>query len=358
MEKEIEDRAKGNPKRIAFFLVDKVALVFQQHAVLTCNLSYPIERLCGEMVDGIQQQKEFWMNTFNKNMAIVCTADILQACLCSSWIRMEQINLIVFDEAHHTKKNHPYARIIKDFYIEGRKEQKRPRILGMTASPVDADIEPERAVEELEALLDSRIATVANPASMQNGICKPKEEYKVFYKGPKQRPTALSSTLHELLGNNGFFGKPLAFAWSAASALGPWCVDRFWQLFFERHGLEMLEARTMREIRNEKEADVDECIDKLHQAHQLVAAHSFPRPALDEKLLSDKVITLLKLLQNQYADIKGDKKCIVFVEQRHTAKALCDLLQQPEMMISGLRPGFLVSKFLSYSMATFLLTWD
>ncbi len=82
------------------------------------------------------ESKEFWAKMFNDNMAIVCTADILYSCLHHSWIRMDEVNLLIFDEAHHTKKNHPYARIIKDFYIERKDVEKRPRILGMTASPV------------------------------------------------------------------------------------------------------------------------------------------------------------------------------------------------------------------------------
>ncbi len=49
-------------------------------------------------------------------MAVVCTAEILSHCLHQSYLQMEQINLLIFDEAHHAKKDHPYARIIKEFY--------------------------------------------------------------------------------------------------------------------------------------------------------------------------------------------------------------------------------------------------
>ena len=47
---------------------------------------------------------------------------------------MDRINLLVFDEAHHAKKDHAYARIIKDFYVPLPKFQ-RPKVFGMTASP-------------------------------------------------------------------------------------------------------------------------------------------------------------------------------------------------------------------------------
>ena len=71
-----------------------------------------------------------------------------------SFITINQINLLIFDEAHHAKKNHAYARfetiavhevpelifgrIIKDFYISEVDPLKRPKVFGMTASPVDA----------------------------------------------------------------------------------------------------------------------------------------------------------------------------------------------------------------------------
>jgi endoribonuclease Dicer len=38
----------------------------------------------------------------------------------------------------HTKKGHPYARIIKDYYLAESDMSLRPKIFGMTASPVDA----------------------------------------------------------------------------------------------------------------------------------------------------------------------------------------------------------------------------
>lgn len=54
--------------------------------------------------------KDIWMTYFTENMVIVCTADILYQCLLHSYIRMEDINLLIFDEAHHAKKEHAYAR--------------------------------------------------------------------------------------------------------------------------------------------------------------------------------------------------------------------------------------------------------
>lgn len=345
IQNELDDRSKSLPKRIAFFLVDKVALVFQQHAVLACNLDYPVDKFCGEMVDEVSC-KEFWDKTFDENMAIVCTAEILYTCLHHSYIRMDQINLLIFDEAHHTKKNHPYARIIKDFYIEVSDGEKRPRILGMTASPVDAKIDPNIAAAELEGLLHGQIATVADPVALQHSRGKLKSEIMVEYdKRPTDWETELNQALRELVGEHHVFRKPFAFTSTAATELGPWCADRYWQLFFRGDDIIKLEARTERELLRESAYNqaMGAHISKVRQAHEVVDQHNFARPSLSPDLLSSKVIQLVKTLRDQFVSIDNSIRCIVFVKQRNLASLLVDLLQQPEMKIPGLQPGVLVS---------------
>ena len=88
-----------------------MTLVFQQFTVLERNLDQKVERFCGEMGCDLWS-KETWRKVFAENMVIVCTAEILAQCLMHSFISMDEINLLIFDEAHHTKRNHPYARSV------------------------------------------------------------------------------------------------------------------------------------------------------------------------------------------------------------------------------------------------------
>ena len=111
LDQELEDRAMGKKPRISFFLVDCVTLVFQQFAVLECNLDQKIERFCGEMGCDLWD-KRTWEKHFKENMVIVCTAEILYQCLMHSFVALDQINLLIFDEAHHAKKNHAYAKLV------------------------------------------------------------------------------------------------------------------------------------------------------------------------------------------------------------------------------------------------------
>jgi len=353
LQQEMEARSRGNPKRVAFFLVDKVALVFQQHAVLTCNLDYPIEKLCGDMISW-QESKEFWGKMFDDNMAIVCTADILKTCLHHSWIRMDQINLLIFDEAHHTKKGHPYASIIKDFYAKATPEENRPRILGMTASPVDAKVAPERAALDLERLLHSKIVTVSDPAILQQTVCKPKMETIREYDRTSGSETELQMSLNVLIEDHWIFKKQLVFAKYAAAELGNWCVDRSWQRFFEAEPAASMEAKTARAARwSGTSADVH--LGQVRDARQLVESYAFPAPALDLGLLSAKVIELVKIIREQYQDRNSDRRCIVFVKQRMAARILADLLEQPEMQIPGVRVGVLV-RLLTVLSSQYILT--
>ena len=108
---ELENRAMGKPPKIAVFLVNSVTLAYQQYLVLESNLDHSVARVCG--ADGVDNwKKSRWDDLFANNKIIVCTADILLQCLSRSYISMKQINLLVFDEAHHTKKNHAYARFL------------------------------------------------------------------------------------------------------------------------------------------------------------------------------------------------------------------------------------------------------
>jgi len=85
--------------------------VYQQGAVLRNNLDQNIGQFFGAMGADLWS-KQTWDEHFNANMVIVCTAEILNQCLLNSYMRMDQINLLIFDEAHHAKKNHAYARLV------------------------------------------------------------------------------------------------------------------------------------------------------------------------------------------------------------------------------------------------------
>lgn len=91
--------------------VDSVTLAYQQAAVLRNNIDQNVAHFFGAMGTDLWD-RQVWEEHLQQNMVIVCTAEILNQCLLNSHVRMNQINLLIFDEAHHTKKDHPYARFV------------------------------------------------------------------------------------------------------------------------------------------------------------------------------------------------------------------------------------------------------
>lgn len=225
IDQELESRAAGKPPKITFFLVASVTLVFQQFSVLTTNLDHAIARVCGsDNADNWNRKK--WLDLFKDNKVIVCTADILLACLHHAYITMDQINLLVFDEAHHAKKNHSYARIIKDFYVHAPPGMEKPRVFGMTASPIDAKTDVWEAASELETLLDSKIATTTD-MSFTEAVKRP-EEAVIYYKA-LIRPfeTQLLQATKASFGHIEVFSKAFHACPEIARELGSWCADQY-----------------------------------------------------------------------------------------------------------------------------------
>lgn len=54
--------------------------------------------------------RDIWKKHYEENMVIVATADVLYHALMHGFLSIEQVNLIIFDEAHHAKKEHAYAK--------------------------------------------------------------------------------------------------------------------------------------------------------------------------------------------------------------------------------------------------------
>lgn len=366
IEQELEDRQHGQPHRVSFFLVDKVALVFQQHAVLEYNLDYAVAKFSGETTDARMSSAEFWDMAIKTHMVVVCTADILLQCLYHSRVCMDQINLLIFDEAHHAKKNHPYARIIKDFYPTSRgcKASKLPRVFGMTASPVDARTNVAQAALELETLLHSEIATIAETGQILDAA-KPKTERVVrFHMVLRSVETGLTERLRLLVGDHKFFAKNFQYVRENLQVLGPWMIDRFWQILFRTEELAKHEAKagiaTAAEegaaavpfhpdnagepgLPGDTSVQYSSNVAAVREASRQVRMHDFVPPTMS--ILSNKVKRLHETLVEEFTKQNGTStRCIVFVEQRYTALLLADLLQSEHMMIPNLRPGVLVSR--------------
>ncbi|KAJ5101747.1 hypothetical protein NUU61_003969 [Penicillium alfredii] len=335
---ELVDRANGKAHRVSFFLVDSVTLVFQQAAVLRNNIDQNVAHFFGAMGTDLWD-KQTWDEHLSKNMVIVCTAEILNQCLLNAFVRMDQINLLIFDEAHHTKKDHPYACIVRESYL-WTQQSKRPRIFGMTASPIDAKRDIVEAATQLERHLDSQIATTSKLDALRQIVRKPTEETWIYKKLSHPSPTALYDSLLAKFGDIRALEPVFRFSLYASSELGKWCADQVWVYALSDDVLPKLEGAMCKESNcrlQAANASANE-ITRIKEAGEEIKAHVFNDP-LAPGQLSPRVEVLLENLRKHFGGSK-ETKCIVFAERRNTAKLLqklCETLRVP-----GLRPGVLV----------------
>lgn len=323
--------------------VDSVALVFQQYNVLRNELDQPMQHFCGAMGTD-HWAKAVWQEHLKNNMVIICTAEILYQCLWRSFIRLDQINLLIFDEAHHAKKNHPYARIIKDFYITEADLSKRPRVFGMTASPVDVRSDFTHAAKELEAMLHCQIATAADLTLLRASVSRPNESVAVYPRLQSPCQTILCQEMEARFGDLEILTKTFRNAKNATIQLGVWCADQVWSLAMAERAALKFERKIQKSSITERDSKPVEMIDAelgcLHEAQAFVQAWSFEEPTIDTQSLSPKVMVLHDYL-NLIFERPADARCIIFVHQRYTAQLLGELFARigPRHLRLGILTG-------------------
>jgi endoribonuclease Dicer len=311
-----------------------------------------MDMFCGEMNTDSYNRK-MWEGHFSKNMVIVCTAEILRQCLLHAFITMDRINLLIFDEAHHAKKDHPYARIIKDFYYQKNSTVQLPKIFGMTASPVDAKTDVKKAAMELETILHCKIATAYDESLEKFRITKEQESLAKYSALGNEFETPLFKQMLERFNTNAVFRKPLLFSRSASKDLGSWCSDQVWTFCLNDDETKKLLGKTERQYNAKKVQEPLEVLEKrkvlLQEARDIVKSHVFEAPDFDpytttSSNLSSKVVLLIHHLRERFERPTEDK-AIVFVQQRYTARLLAHLFSHPNIGTLHLKVGTLVSIF-------------
>ena len=142
------------------FLVPSIALAVQQTYTLRANLPYKVATACHSSSSSDQAKKEL------RDADIIVATHGAAEDLFRHYVdvmSMSRINLLVLDECHYATGNHGYARIMEMFY-HVTPRNKRPRVLGLTASPL-VNVRPnvgtdllQKMLKNLEFKLDSELA--------------------------------------------------------------------------------------------------------------------------------------------------------------------------------------------------------
>ncbi|GLI65663.1 hypothetical protein VaNZ11_009266 [Volvox africanus] len=156
-------------------LVPSVILT-TQHAVVFDLANLPVT-LVGAYSSDNQLMPKVWRALFvaafsgSHSSVVVATAESFANLLRTGKAMLSEVDLLVFDEVHHCKDDHPYANIMS-IYNSMPQMSRRPRVLGVSASPSSEKnmATLERRMEELLRRLNARLHLVDSKDSEVAGI--------------------------------------------------------------------------------------------------------------------------------------------------------------------------------------------
>ncbi|CAO3569858.1 unnamed protein product [Mortierella alpina] len=338
-----EAEQTGQQHKVAFFVVNKVPLVFQQLEYITSNSDIDAKAIYGAMnVDSYDSA--MWESIFKENEVIVLTGQILCNVLQHAYLKIRNCSLIIFDECHHAVGNHCYREIMTEYYDEAHPSE-RPKIFGMTASPAQDKGSISFSAKQLEQTLHAKIVTARYDDVL--AFANRPSERVVIFENPLDEGTpriqtnltaaqlAISDVLERLCEQDKKFKPILGSFKYAMDVLGPWCAASIWKYAIEDLKGEFLDAKGYnRESRLQAMATME----------SIVAGMEMPQLDADLSMFTDKVQKMVEILRENSA---RDGFCaILFVERRPAAHVLCDFLDEcrrfeTDLGLGNIRPAVL-----------------
>ncbi|KAJ2780724.1 Dicer-like protein 1 [Coemansia interrupta] len=219
-------------RKIRVFLNNTVALVYQQARVISENTDQKVHAFAGAM--GVNEWDDSrWSEKWKTSSVLVMTPQVLLNALRAGRAHISDIDLLVFDECHHARGNHPYALIMREFYDRCDPEG-RPHVFGMTASPLNAKQTAQESVMHLQAVLDSNVCTVDltaktdTPKLQQTSLCY---EYRL---PPDYSHTSLTLAMAEKCAGSVTAESAMKLVPVLMGTLGPYGVDQMWHHYIRQ----------------------------------------------------------------------------------------------------------------------------
>lgn len=347
MEDGAENKSLDGEKKQTLFLVPSVALAIQQSLTLRANLPH------------LNVQTAFYANssskrrraTLSKCDVIVATHGVIQDLLMhyGDMFRMDRFNLVVIDECHYASSgNHAYRHLMKKFYhpLELR---KRPRVLGLTASPLlnvkesHDDEQLSSMLDNLERTLDSKMVSAVGLIATHEGDDTPTGSI-----GSVNTGSGTSGFLHRVIDEQTFNyrGKSMIRTIPTADNLDllPSRYREFKQLeqLYKDLGplvLMIYCAVLRRELsknifENESTLQFNCAVSHLKRIGEFCSQETKYLPHMGR---NDKILALEELIETLIEDQGGAKTIgLVFVERRITAIALqCYFLWRNQRILDG-----------------------
>ena len=278
------------------------------------------------------------------------TMTIFKNLLLQSYLKLSQVNLVVFDECHHAVKNHDYVQIMRIFkpHIEN-KDDNIPRRLGLTASLIPSKCNPgdiERKIKDLEEVLVCRSQTAGDLQQVAKFATNPDEQECLFPSSSSdQRTVELKCALEESVNFLELFKREdkdkdvydkvrlyLDDCLHILINLGVWCANEF-----AVEGLPVLEismselgyCRWERALLHMGWTQLKMLTEKcatIIETYKRKGDHTPFTPKVKNLLvyLGDTAVSTGEISKSEADHLRG----IVFVERRTTALLLTKLIQQ------------------------------
>ncbi|KAJ7684575.1 hypothetical protein DFH06DRAFT_1264086 [Mycena polygramma] len=319
------------PGSKTIFLAPKVALVEQQGRFIASHSTLRVLKLHGALEIDLADRRG-WNRKFQNHDVFVMTPQIFLNLVTHSLWAIEKVALIILDECHHTRRSHPYNAIMREYFQVP--PQKRPKIFGMTASPVHNVEDARASLATLEGNLDAKVVAVRVNVDELAAHAPRVSEVVKRYPSPPAEYDFPSPTLWMCLD----VFKPtfcnLKINWDdierryAATLfnLGPYCASMY--LYFEIN-------HRISQFQDEMEGITDGSAPRLSQdlfaemiqIQDLLAAfdyeHGSTVSSVPLEWCSPKVGVLVETLVSHSSQ---PLQCIIFVEQRQIAFCLSKLL--------------------------------
>ncbi|KAJ6620284.1 hypothetical protein B0H10DRAFT_2359801 [Mycena sp. CBHHK59/15] len=163
------------------FLVPKVTLVEQQGTFVASHSSLRVMKLHGALDIDLADRKG-WLNKFECHDVFIMTAQIFLNLITHSLWSIDRVALLIFDECHHTRKNHPYNGIMREYFEVS--PVLRPKIFGMTASPIWNVKDAAGSLAALEANMDCKVVSVCDHADELSAHAPKPLEVQLYISSP------------------------------------------------------------------------------------------------------------------------------------------------------------------------------
>jgi hypothetical protein len=128
---------------------------------------------------------------------LFCTAELLRNHLVKNEVDMRMFSLLVIDEIHHADGAHPFLKLLNDHFLLTDLDT-RPRLLGLTASPVSGGIGDDvfkSLDKKIQALKTNTQAEIYSPVIFKDSINRQARnaDWRLFEPSSEDRELFLTS---------------------------------------------------------------------------------------------------------------------------------------------------------------------